>query len=81
LQEAADYKSEWARWVRELRDELGYPILTHRDRADLKPGQYLLETDKRHPILPRNISKETRAFVLEVAVQSHRGQNQAAILF
>jgi hypothetical protein len=34
--------SEWARRIRELRGEEGYRILTHADRADLKPGQYLL---------------------------------------
>ncbi len=44
--------SEWARRVRELRDEDGYQILTHRDRSHLKPGQYLLETDKRRPVFP-----------------------------
>ncbi|MGB6874998.1 MAG: HNH endonuclease signature motif containing protein [Candidatus Acidiferrales bacterium] len=48
-----------------MRDEFGYPILSHKDRRELKPGQYLLETDARNPILPRTISKETRAFVLE----------------
>lgn len=57
--------SEWARRLRELRDEFGYQILSHRDRADLRPGEYLLETDERLPVLPRVISKETRAFVLE----------------
>ncbi len=57
--------SEWARRVRELRDEEGYQILTHRDRADLKPGQYLLLTDVRRPAFSRGVSKETRAFVLE----------------
>jgi hypothetical protein len=56
---------EWARRVRELRNEDGYQILTHKDRANLKPNQYLLETIERLPVLPRNISKETRAWVLE----------------
>jgi len=65
LQEASGYVAEWARRVRELRDEEGYLILTHKDRADLKPGQYLLETADRRPATPRSISKETRAFVLE----------------
>ncbi len=65
LQEASGWAAEWARRIRELRDEQGYEILTHKDRANLKPGQYLLETTKRRPILPREISKETRAFVLE----------------
>ncbi|MFH0770842.1 MAG: hypothetical protein V1926_05730 [Candidatus Peregrinibacteria bacterium] len=65
IQKASEGVAEWARRVRELRDEEGYQILTHRDRADLKPGQYLLETAKRRPAFARNISKETRAFVLE----------------
>lgn len=65
LREASGNVSEWGRRVRELRDEEGYQILTHRDRADLKPGQYLLETDKRVPAFSRGISKETRAYVLE----------------
>lgn len=57
--------SEWARRIRELRTEEGYQILTHNDRADLKPGQYLLETAKPLPAFAREISKETRAFVLD----------------
>ena len=65
IREASGNVSEWARRVRELRDEEGYQILTHRDRRDLKPGQYLLETDKRLPQFARAISKETRAYVLE----------------
>lgn len=65
LQEASGGASEWARRTRELRDEEGYQILTHKDRADLKPGEYLLETTKRRPAFARGISKETRAFVLE----------------
>jgi hypothetical protein len=57
--------SEWARRVRELRDEEGYQILTHHDRSNLKPGEYLLETDKPQPAFERGISKETRALVLD----------------
>lgn len=57
--------SEWARRVRELRTEEGYLILTHNDRADLKPGQYLLESAKPQPAFARGISKETRAYVLD----------------
>ena len=57
--------SEWARRIRELRTEEGYLILTHNDRADLKPGQYLLEIPKPQPAFARGISKETRAFVLD----------------
>ena len=65
IQAASGGASEWARRVRELRNEDGYQILSHKDRADLKPNQYLLETTKRIPAFARNISKETRAWVLE----------------
>ena len=57
--------TEWARRVRELRNEEGLQILTHNDRSELKPGQYLLETVKPRPSFERSISKETRAFVLD----------------
>ena len=62
---ASGNKTEWARRVRELRTEQGWPILTHKDRADLKPGQYILESTKRKPAFARSISKQTRAQVLE----------------
>ncbi|MGB0497452.1 MAG: HNH endonuclease [Rubricella sp.] len=65
LREASGGISEWARRVRELRSEEGYLILTHNDRSDLKPGQYLLEDPKPQPAFARNISKETRAYVLD----------------
>ena len=65
IREASGNVSEWARRTRELRTEQGYQILTHRDRANLKPGEYLLETDKRLPIMARQISAETRAYVLD----------------
>lgn len=65
LRLAAGGISEWARRVRELRTEEGYLILTHNDRANLKPGQYLLETAKPQPAFERGISKETRALVLD----------------
>ena len=57
--------SEWARRVRELRLDEGYQILTNNDRANLKPGEYLLEVLKPEPAFERNISKETRALVLD----------------
>jgi hypothetical protein len=65
LQEASGWAAEWGRRLRELRDEEGYQILSNKDRANLKPGQYLLETEKRKPAFHRGISKETRAYVLE----------------
>lgn len=65
IQAASGGAVEWTRRVRELRNEDGYQILSHKDRADLKPNQYLLETATRSPAFKRNISKETRAWVLE----------------
>ena len=57
--------SEWGRRVRELRGEDGMNIVTHNDRSDLKPGQYLLVSLKPIPAFERGISKETRAYVLD----------------
>jgi hypothetical protein len=65
LQEVAGGITEWGRRVRELRNEEGYMILTHNDRSNLKPGEYLLENSKPQPAFERAISKETRAFVLD----------------
>lgn len=65
IQNASGGAVEWARRVRELRNEDGYQILSHKDRANLKPNQYLLETIARVPSFTRSISKETRAWVLE----------------
>ena len=57
--------SEWGRRVRELRNEEGMNIVTHNDRSELKPGQYLLVNTKPLPAFERGISKEVRAFVLD----------------
>lgn len=65
LRDASGGISEWGRRVRELRNEEGFDILSHNDRSDLKPGQYLLETPIPKPAFARTISKETRAHVLD----------------
>jgi HNH endonuclease len=65
IQKAGEGAVEWARRVRELRNEDGYQILSHKDRANLKPNQYLMETIERIPAFARSVSKETRAWVLE----------------
>lgn len=57
--------SEWARRVRELRNEEGMNIVTHNDRSNLKMGEYILLDLKIKPAFERGISKETRAFVLD----------------
>ena len=68
IHEAAGDVTEWARRVRELRNEEGWKIRTRNDRSDLKPGQYILE--EMPP--PRSdyrfagpISQRLRAQVLE----------------
>jgi hypothetical protein len=42
LQTAADGAVQYSRRLRELREQEGWPILSHLDCTDLKPGQYLL---------------------------------------
>src|ERR1700679_1728461 len=60
--------SEWARRLRELREDEGWPILTHNDNAGLRPGQYLLKEappQKTTVSFSRNISAKLRAEVLD----------------
>lgn len=60
--------SEWARRVRELRDEESWPIITHNDSAALKPGQYVLKEKppgKADVTFSRVISAKLRAEVLD----------------
>lgn len=57
--------SEWARRLRELRDEEGLDIASHNDDSSLRPGQYILKTLRPRPHFERAISKETRSFVLD----------------
>jgi 5-methylcytosine-specific restriction endonuclease McrA len=59
--------SEWARRVRELREDEHWPILTHNDAAGLKPGQYLLKEAPKQPAVKfsRGISAKLRAEVLD----------------
>jgi 5-methylcytosine-specific restriction endonuclease McrA len=60
--------SEWARRVRELREDEHWPILTHHDSADLRPGQYLLQEvppERSAVKFARSISAKLRAEVLD----------------
>lgn len=68
LQAAADGAVQYSRRLRELRDEEGWPILSHNDTTDLKPGQYLLRETPARKALPqfsRSISARLRAEVLD----------------
>ncbi len=66
LQKAANGAVEWARRLRDLRAE-GWDISSHNDRADLAPGQYILEksppTGKAYKFASP-ISHRLRALVL-----------------
>ena len=60
--------SEWATRLRELRSDDHWPILSHHDRADLKPGQFvLMEIPPLKPAVTftRPISAKLRAEVLD----------------
>lgn len=57
--------SEYARRIRELRDEEGLQIKSHVDRHDLKPGEYILESLDRFPAIGRSISPQLRTLILE----------------
>jgi HNH endonuclease len=56
---------EWARRVRELRTEEGWPIVTRNTgRADLPVGVYVLEEDRQAEVHDRKIDDSTRVQVL-----------------
>ncbi|MPX97957.1 HNH endonuclease [Salinivibrio sp. VYel6] len=52
--------NEWARRIRELRDEHGYEIKSHKDQPSLlKPGEYILASETPSPkAKERKISKD-----------------------
>jgi len=58
-------KSEWARRVRELRTEQGWPVTSQKNgRPDLPVGVYVLEQDRQSPTHDRKIKDEVRRAVL-----------------
>lgn len=68
LYEASGGAGQYGRRLRELRDEEGWPILTHNDTTDLKPGQYLLRHApdlNRGVEFVRGLSAKLRAEVLD----------------
>lgn len=65
LRYLAGDKSEWARRMRELRTEDGWPIYTRmQGRSDLPVGTYILEEDKQAPEHDRRIPDDVRVEVL-----------------
>lgn len=66
LRYVAGNKTEWARRVRELRTELGWPVATKMaGRPDLSVGVYVLEEDRQSPVHDRRIPDPIRNLVLE----------------
>lgn len=65
LRYIANERSEWARRVRELRTEFGWPITTKSTgRPDLPVGVYALEQDRQSPPHDRKIPDSVRQEVL-----------------
>lgn len=65
LKYLAKDRSEWARRVRELRTEYGWPVVTRNTgRPDLEIGVYLLEADRQSPEHDRHIPDPTKRKVL-----------------
>ena len=68
IQEAAGDVTEWARRLRELRQQEGWLILSHLDTTALTPGQYLMKEPP--PEIPAakfasGVSARMRAQVLD----------------
>lgn len=62
----ANGKSEWARRIRELRTEEGWPVMTRASgRPDLDVGVYMLEEDRQAEVHDRKIPDPVRIAVLE----------------
>lgn len=66
LRYVANNKSEWARRVRELRTEEGWPVSTRSSGwPELPVGTYILEENRQAPPHDRKIPDEVRCEVLE----------------
>lgn len=65
LRYVASDKTEWARRIRELRTELGWPIITKTTgRPDLDVGVYVLQADRQSPEHDRTIADDVRRSVM-----------------
>lgn len=66
LRYVAKNSTEWARRVRELRTELGWPVVTRTTgRPSLPVGVYVLESLRQLPVHDRKIPDDVRVAVLE----------------
>jgi len=59
--------SEWARRLRELREDERWPIISHHDSVKLKPGEYMLTElpPEKKVVFQRGISGKLRSEVLD----------------
>jgi hypothetical protein len=65
LRYVAGNKTEWARRVRELRTEFGWPVAAKTTgMPDLPVGVYVLQADRQSPLHDRNIPDDVRGEVL-----------------
>jgi hypothetical protein len=71
IQAAADGAGQYSRRLRELREQEGWPILSHLDSTDLKPGQYILP--EKPPEKPGVVFKSTISARLRAAVLDRNG--------
>ncbi len=75
LRYVANNRTEWARRVRELRTEYGWPIVTkNTGRPGLPVGVYVLEQDRQSPAHDRKIPDPIRRAVL--VRDQYRCQNE-----
>ena len=68
IRDASGNQVQYSRRLRELREEEGWPIHSHNDAVDLKPGEYRLSAPPpaEPPIkFARNVSAKLRAQVLD----------------
>ena len=68
IREASGNQGQYGRRLRELRDEEGWAIQSHRDSSDLKPHEYRLaeRPPSKSPVrFQRKISARLRAQVLD----------------
>ncbi len=66
LRYVAGNKTEWARRIRELRTEFGWPVFTRNSgREDLPAGMYILEDNRQSHEHDRKIPDNIRVLVLE----------------
>jgi len=48
-------QGNWHQRLSELRTDDGYNIQTYRDRQDLRPSEYLMQTDERRTVASKRV--------------------------